>query len=285
MIAQISAVMLAALGATAQQAADTTLAVAQDGRLEIHNLIEGSVVIGTWDRSEVRVETRSERPDAVEIRGDGTSVTIRVRPERSRGVSETDFEITVPRGLSLEIQGVTTDVTAENVGGNVKVNSVEGEIRVKGGRGNVSLQTVDGDVQLEDAEGNLAVQSVEGDVTLRGVSGVVSAQAVDGDVTLDGVTSDNVQVSSVDGDILYRGTVRDDGRYTISTHDGDLTVYVPGGANARVSVATFSGDLEADFPVTVEGEVGQKRFSFTLGSGKALVDLSTFDGTVYLKKQ
>jgi hypothetical protein len=102
---------------------------------------------------------------------------------------------------------------------------------------------------------------------------------------LEVITSDNVSVNVVDGDIAYEGTIADGGRYVLSTHDGDLDVLIPDGANARISIDTFSGELDTDFPVELEGDFGKKRISFTVGTGKALVELSAFDGTISLRQE
>ncbi|MFO7588629.1 MAG: DUF4097 family beta strand repeat-containing protein [Gemmatimonadota bacterium] len=282
MIAQLSAALLAALAVAPQQQTDTTLAVAADGRLEIQHVLDGTVRIRTWDEARARVVARHEGDRAIEIRYSAPTLSVRVRPERLSSRGSTDFEITIPRRMSIEASGVTMAVDAENVGGTVSINAVEGHVTVRGGRGNVSLNAVEGGVTLEGAEGNLALNSVDGDVTVRRASGVLSIQAVDGSITMEEITSDNVEVNTVDGDILYSGTIRDGGRYFLSTHDGDITLAVPEDSNARVSVSTFTGGMDAAFPITVDGDVNNRRFSFTLGSGKALVELSTFDGTIRL---
>ncbi len=281
MITHISAALLAALAVAPQQQTDTTLAVAADGRLEIHNVMEGSVTIRTWNQAQARVVADYEGDDAVEVRYSAPTLSVRVRPERL-GDDFTDLDITIPNRMSVEVAGIEMEFEAEGLGSNVAVNTVEGAVSVQGGRGNITLNSVEGGVSLEGAEGNIALVSVDGDVLVGRSSGVISVQNVDGDITLDGITSDNVEVNTVDGDLLYRGTISDDGRYFLSTHDGDITITVPDGTNARVSVSTFSGDLEADFPVTLSGDMDQRSFSFTLGSGKALLEISTFDGTIQL---
>ena len=258
-----------------------TLAVAADGRLEIHNVMEGSVTIRTWNQAQARVVADYEGDDAVEIRYSAPTLAVRVRPERL-GDDFTDLDITIPNRMSVEVAGIEMEFDAEGLGSNVAVNTVEGGVKLQGGRGNITLNSVEGGVSLEGAEGNIALVSVDGDVFVRQSSGVISVQNVDGDITLEGITSDNVEVNTVDGDLLYRGSIRDDGRYFLSTHDGDITITVPDGTNARVSVSTFSGDLEADFPVTLSGDMDQRSFSFTLGSGKALLEISTFDGIIQL---
>lgn len=281
MIAHFSAALLAALAVAPQQQTDTTLAVAADGRLEIQTVLDGSVTIRTWNQAQARIVASYEGDNAVEIRYSAPTLSVRVRPERLSDES-TDFEITIPDRMSVDATGVGMVFSAEGIGGNISVNSVEGGIEVAGGKGNVTLNAVEGGVTLAGAEGNIALVSVDGDVSIENSSGVISVQNVDGDVILDGITSDNVELNTVDGDLSYRGTIRDDGRYFLSTHDGDITVAVPEGTNARVSVSTFSGDLEADFPVTLAGDMNQRSFSFTIGTGKALLEISTFDGLIEL---
>jgi DUF4097 and DUF4098 domain-containing protein YvlB len=283
MIAHLSAALLAALAVAPQQQTDTTLAVAADGRLEIHNVMDGSVTIRTWNQARARIVARYDGDNAVEVRYSAPTLSVRVRPERLSDES-TVFEITIPDRMSVEANGIDMEFVAEGLGGNISINTVEGGIEVGGGRGNISINTVEGGVTLDGAEGNIALNCVDGDVSVTRSSGVISVQAVDGDITLAGITSDNVEVNTVDGDLLYRGTIRDDGRYYLSTHDGDIAVTVPEGTNARVSISTFSGDLEADFPVTLSGDINQRSFSFTLGTGKALLEISTFDGIIELKR-
>jgi DUF4097 and DUF4098 domain-containing protein YvlB len=281
MITTLSAALLAALAVAPQQQTDTTLAVAADGRLEIHNVMEGEVTIRTWSQAQARVVADYDGDDAVEIRYSAPTLSVRVRPERL-GDELTRLELTIPDRMSVEVSGIEMAFDAEGLGGNVAVNTVEGGIQLRGGQGNISLNSVEGGVTLADAQGNIAVVSVDGDVTVSRSTGVLSVQNVDGDISMEGITSDNIEVNTVDGDLLYRGTIRDDGRYFLSTHDGDITITVPDGTNARVSVSTFSGDLEADFPVTLSGDMDQRSFSFTLGSGKALLEISTFDGMIQL---
>ena len=195
-----------------------------------------------------------------------------------------ELELSVPRGMALEMTGVSLEVSIEGPAGDVTVSTVEGNIILAGGSGNIALNAVDGDVTLSDASGKIAINAVDGDVSVSASSGAIAVTAVDGDVTLEGIDSDNVSVNSVDGDIGYDGTIKDGGRYVLSTHDGDLNVLIPDGANARISIDTFSGDLDTDFPVEFEGDFGKKRISFTVGTGKALVELSAFDGTISLKQ-
>lgn len=281
MITTMTALMLAAL-APAQQA-DTTFAVDAGGRLELTQ-IEGTLNVTAWDRSEMRVVAEyDEEEGRIEIRQSGGTVHVSAKGEWGEPVWA-EFDITVPRGLALEITGVSLPVRIAGAAGDVSVSTAEGDIELEGGSGNVALNAVDGMVSVRSANGNIAVNAVDGDVTIGGSAGAIAVTAVDGTVLLESIDSENVSVNAVDGDISYEGTIADGGRYVLSTHDGDLYVSIPDGANARISVDTFSGELDTDFPVELEGDFGKKRMSFTVGSGKALVELSAFDGTISLKQ-
>jgi len=272
--------MLAAL-APAQQA-DTTFAV-DASRLEVTQL-EGVVNVTAWDRDEMRVVAEYDEDEGqLDIRQSGGTIHVAAKGEWGEPVYG-ELELYVPRGMAIEMTGVSLEVSIEGSAGDVTVSTAEGSIFLVGGAGNVALNAVDGDVTLAVASGKIAINAVDGDVSVSESDGAIAVTAVDGDVTLEGITSDNVSVNAVDGDISYDGTITDGGRYVLSTHDGDLDVLIPDGANARISIDTFSGDLDTDFPVELEGDFGKKRISFTVGTGKALVELSAFDGTISLRQ-
>jgi DUF4097 and DUF4098 domain-containing protein YvlB len=104
---------------------------------------------------------------------------------------------------------------------------------------------------------------------------------VNGEIRLERITSPSVEGATVNGEIVYDGTIQDNGRYWFNTHNGDLVVSVPRNANVTVSVSTFNGEFESDFPVTLTGTRG-KRFNFTLGGGSARLELESFGGTIRL---
>ncbi|MCL7959011.1 MAG: DUF4097 domain-containing protein [marine benthic group bacterium] len=281
MIAHVTAALLAAM-APAQQA-DTTFAV-DAIRLEVTQL-EGVISVTGWDRDEMRVQASYDEDEGrLDIRQSGGTIHVSTKGEWGEPVYG-ELALSVPRSIALEITGVSLEVGIERSAGSVSVSTAEGEILLVGGSGNVALNAVNGPVTVAGASGKIAVNAVDGDVSVSESDGAIAVTAVDGDVTLEGITSDNVSVNAVDGDIAYDGTIVDGGRYVLSTHDGDLDVLIPNGANARISIDTFSGELDTDFAVELEGDFGKKRISFTVGTGKALVELSAFDGIISLRQE
>ena len=89
----------------------------------------------------------------------------------------------------------------------------------------------------------------------------------------------------MDGDVTYDGSIRDDGRYKLTTHDGDVMVSIAAGTNATIEVATFDGEFVADFPIQITGAQGSRKFSFVIGDGSARLELHSFDGNIELLRR
>lgn len=291
LVAAVVALGLAGAGsaeageALASQESDTLIAVERGARLELRNHA-GSVAVGTWERDEVRVRAEFSGRRRIPIRREGSVVRIRAHPGQGEDDEEVRFRITVPGWMAVDVGGVETSIRLQGMGGEVSARSVEGDIDVGGGSGRVSVVSVDGDVSVRDASGTIRVENVDGDVRIDGARGEVTAESVDGDVILRDVESDAVTANTVDGEIEYRGTLRDGGSYRFSTHDGDIFVEVREGTNATITISSVDGELDSSFPVTLEQRVGGGRYtySFSLGDGSARVEMSTFDGVIRLRR-
>ncbi len=271
---------LAALAALQQT--DTTFAVRPGSRLEINNF-GGEIAVRAWDRSEVRLHAQHSSRDRIEVSADGQVVTVKASNRRGPPQS-VDYDVTVPKGMALTLSGLYTDIKVTGVDAEISAETVQGEITVSGGSGYVSLKSVQGAVTLEGCRGRIEVSSVNEGVTVRGCNGDINAETVNGDIKLTGIESSAVDASTVNGDITYEGALRDAGRYRLSTHDGDVNVTIPARSNASVTVATLNGDFESCFPVQLTGVTPRHRFTITIGSGSAKVELESFNGDIKLRQ-
>ncbi|HEX9393286.1 MAG TPA: DUF4097 family beta strand repeat-containing protein [Gemmatimonadales bacterium] len=272
---------VAALAALALPQTDTTIAVRPGTRLDVNNF-GGSITVKAWNQSTVRVQADHSSHDEIEIAAGPTVVSVRSSSRRG-GPHSVDYTISVPAATSLTLSGIYTDITVEGVGGEIDAQTVQGEVIVHGGSGNMTLKSVEGAVTLTDAKvRNVDLNTVNDNIIVSNVAGDITAESVNGDVELTNIDASNVEATSVDGAVRYGGTIKDGGRYSLSTHDGDVELAVPPTTNATVSVSTYDGDFEADFPVSVT--TTKRRFTFTLGSGSARVELESFDGNIHLRR-
>ncbi|MGH7644085.1 MAG: DUF4097 family beta strand repeat-containing protein, partial [Gemmatimonadales bacterium] len=243
----------------------------------------GEIVVRTW--SEARVRVRAEHSSRTTVGITVGSTVVSVTTEGRRGPPQlVDFQLTVPTWMPLNLSGVYTDISLEGVQATVSAETVEGDVTLQGGSGTVTLQSVEGDVTVTGARGRIDVHSVDGTIQIGESAADIVAETVDGDIMLHGIDAASVEASTVDGDIRYDGAMRDEGRYSFATHDGDIDVAVPERANVTGDVQTFSGTFEATFPVQISEIRKGRRFSFTLGRGTGRLELQSFDGDITLRR-
>jgi len=284
---------------SAPQETDTTFAVTPGQRLNVATF-GGEVVIRTWELDQVRIEadhssrehlvitqTASEvrvRPSSwnsdFEFSVDGEEFDVSMNFRGTRAPAMVDYEIVVPEGMALEIGGLFSDVEIEGAVGEVTIRVLEGEVDIVGARGQISARTGEGDIDIEDVVGALRLSTIGGEITVANASGDITAQSTEGDIDLENIRASRVEAESVDGEIWYQGTIEAQGFYSFTTHDGDVTLEIDPNASARVSVATWDGDLSTDFAVEVPERIRGRRFSFTLGSGSAQIEIEAFDGDI-----
>ncbi|HWA40248.1 MAG TPA: DUF4097 family beta strand repeat-containing protein [Gemmatimonadales bacterium] len=261
---------------------DTSFAVRQGQRLEVDNF-GGSITVTAGSDDRIRI-TAASSGDAFQV--DGGSITINVSTSAGRygGPGDAELTIQVPAWMELELSGNEVDISTRGMRNSVKANTVDGTIVIDGAEGSVDASSVEGDVTISNVKGRVQLNTVEGAVTLTNISGTaVEAETVDGDIEMTGVTTPNISANTVDGDISWSGSLAPTGSYRFATHDGDLMLRISGEPDATVSVDTFDGSLDSDWPVTLTGSQ-RRRMTFTLGAGRARLELSSFDGRISLKR-
>jgi DUF4097 and DUF4098 domain-containing protein YvlB len=245
--------------ATAAARTDTTIQVKPGARLSVNNF-GGAIQVTAWEKNEVHASSYRGHP-------------VRV-----------NYSIVVPGWMPLILQGIYADIMVKGSKSEVTAETVRGEVNVEGGAGFVRASSVEGPVIVAGAQGRVELNSVNDEVTVTGTKGEIVANAVNGDIHLSDVESSLVEASTVNGDVFYLGDLRDKGRYNFSTHNGDLVLGVPDRTNATMSVSTFNGEFDSDIPVSIDETRKGKRFNFTVGSGSAIVNLESFEGTIQLRK-
>jgi DUF4097 and DUF4098 domain-containing protein YvlB len=275
------AIIAAASLALAQQT-DTTLPVRQGTRLEVENF-GGEIAVRAWNQDRVRIQATHSTRDYIAVSASASA--IRVEAESRRGMAHlVEYQISVPVWMSVRLSGVSSDMRVEGTRGAVSIETVEGAVTINGGADEVTAESVEGDVVVSGARGRVKANSVDGEIRLADIVGDIVTESVDGSIIIEGAQAASVDASTVDGDIYYVGTIRDGGRYDLATHDGAVTISIPEGANAAITVATFDGEFDSTFPIPLQRTEPGRRFTFTLGTGSARIQLETFDGRIVLRR-
>jgi hypothetical protein len=261
---------------------DRTVDVQAGTRLVLDNHF-GDVTIRTWDRSAVRVQGRHPIGTTVKIQPGGSLLQIEADRPGHPG-NPVAYTLTIPGDMPIEVDVVQGDVDVAGTRAGMDIQSVHGSITVVGGAGVLALESVQGKVTVRGARGRVNAASVNQGIELTDIRGDVQAEAVNGRILLRGIDAGRVTAETVNGSVTYEGSIRNDGWYRFSTHNGSIDLTIPPSAGATFTASTFNGTLVTAFPVTLHEAKDGKEFSFTLGSGGARVELESFNGTMSIRR-
>jgi DUF4097 and DUF4098 domain-containing protein YvlB len=154
----------------------------------------------------------------------------------------------------------------------------------KGGRMRVQDNDVKVDFSVRVPAGvGLVARTVNGAIQVGALDGQVEARTVNGSVTVKAAR--RVQAETVNGSI--EAALADagwDGALEFKTVNGSIEVGLPEGASTQVTAETVNGGLHSDFPVTMQGRFGPKRFEGTIGQGGRELRLKTVNGRISLRR-
>ncbi len=265
---------------------DQTVPVQRGGRLTINNFA-GEVVIHTWNNDSLHVVARHQTRTRVNIHPTPAGLTVSASGSMGPPGS-VDYDITAPSWMPIKVEGQFNFITIDGAQAEVSADSVRGDITIRGGTGFVTAKSIEGEIVVEGARGKVNVSSVNQGIKISDTSGDITAESVNGPIAMTGIQSSSVEASTTNGNITYEGNLTDGGRYTMTTHNGDLLMAVPENASATFTVRTYNGEFRTDLPL--EGRIPPeelhrgKRVTMTLGKGSADVTLESFGGTIRLRK-
>jgi DUF4097 and DUF4098 domain-containing protein YvlB len=262
---------------------DETISVTKGARLVVENFA-GEVVVKTWDRDSLRVQARHGGRAKVDIRQTPTIVTVR---SESGGIGSVDYDISAPAWMTVRVTGSFNFITVEGTQGEVHAETTRGDVVIKGGTGTVTAKSIQGQVIVEGARGKVTAVSVNESIRIADSSGDIMAETNNGHITLTGIKSADVEVATINGNIVFEGPPADRGRYRFTTHNGNITVAVPEAANVTFIVRTYNGSFSSTLNLAgpPRSEVRQgRRNTYTLGTGSAEMEMETFGGFIRVRR-
>ena len=288
-----------------------TVRIGSDGTLDVSN-IAGDITVSRGSGSEARIDvvrTARGRDDAdakeqlsltrVDINEGNGRAEVRERyPDRSGSSNRrnwsvtTDVTITAPEGTHLILKSVSGSLKVTGITGDVSMETVSGDVQVSSGGRVTTAKSISGNVQVSDTkfDGSLDASSISGDVRLQRVSARrVSIGSVSGNVKLEDVQSDRVDAHTTSGNANFDGALAKNGRYELKSFSGEVRLALSGNTGFELEASSFSGDVHSDFPISSHGSSDDRRrrrsLSGTYGDGSAVVNVSTFSGSVVISKR
>jgi hypothetical protein len=204
------------------------------------------------------------------------------------------YTVAAPAGTRLSIESISGNVKVTDIKGDITANSISGDVRIAGAGRIGSAKTISGTVEISDtqADGAVGGSSVSGDVVLRRVTARrMDAGSVSGNIRIEDVQCERVSGQTTSGNVSFAGTLARSGRYELKSFSGEVRVLLAGNTGFEVDANSFSGDVRTDFAITTRGTAQPGRrgrhttLAGTYGDGAAVLDLTTFSGSIVISKR
>ena len=262
-------------------------------RIEKHFSVTGRPVVTIQDAANGRIEVRSWKNPEIVIVGTRSSDKIEVEMEQAKnriGLTanildksaqpeelEANFQITVPEETEMEIH-----------------TSNMGLIYIEQVFGDMTLGTVSGDVHLKELSGYIIVKTTSGSLLCTQCAGKLDFKSVSGNAQILQAALSNVDIYTTSGNVLFDGDFLRAGLYTMKSGTGLVEVRFSGNdsfdLNARTTRGTVDNQAEAFLKPDSHGLKHltsriANRLTGSVGAGLAKVDLSSFSGTIRIRKR
>jgi DUF4097 and DUF4098 domain-containing protein YvlB len=241
----------------------------------IHNP-NGTVTVRAWTKSDVMVVARRATTEVeVDAEQTGNRVDVRTRQVADTASPDdlrTDFEISVPEDAELQIH---------NDSGGVNVSNVLGDMNV---------ETIAAGVDLEDTAGYLTVKTVGGAFQCLRCAGRLEVTSISGNFKLIDLRSYYVRAQTSEGNILFNGSFLPNATYVLKNYSGAIEVRFSPGDSFDLSATSLKGKVHNEANLTPSSHhhfvprFGNALFG-TFNSGRARVELNSFDGTINILKR
>ncbi|MGE5294797.1 MAG: DUF4097 family beta strand repeat-containing protein [Solirubrobacterales bacterium] len=294
-----------------------------DGGVLTVSTASGSIDVAGQTVSEARVVAtiRGQAPTEEEARELAEETEIRIEPSGNRVTIKADTPRQGNnRSMSISYNIVVptqTSVECDSASGGIKVIGLEGSVRGHTASGSVTCETLrKGDVNMDSSSGSVQLSDAVdiGSCELHTASGRASVERVQAESIRIDSTSGSVEVRDARASSIEMGGAsghvegRDidcsrlkaesasggvsiefspkapaDVTATIGSISGSVNVVAPRDFAGRVEMSSTSGSVESDLPITVQGKVGGKHLSGSVGSGNGSLTLRTTSGSVRVR--
>jgi len=204
------------------------------------------------------------------------------------------YTVSAPAGTRVSIDSISGNIKVTDIKGDINANSISGDVRVSGAGRIGTAKTISGTIEISDTQtdGGVAGSSVSGDVVFRRVTARrMDGGSVSGNIRLEDVQCERVGGQTTSGDVLFSGALARSGRYELKSFSGEVRLMLSGNTGFEVDANSFSGEVRTDLPITARGNTQPNRrgkhttLSGTFGDGAAVLDLTTFSGSIVISKR
>lgn len=258
----------------------------------------GTIEIMGWEQNSVEVNgTKYASSQSVldSLKVDVTStpgaVRIRaVRPMDSHWHMGVRLSIRVPHKTQLDrITSSNGQIRIEDVEGNAHLQTSNGAIRVSRLKGAIEARTSNGPIDAQDIDGNANMHTSNGSIRAELAHGSFEGHTSNGSINArlnDPSATWPVRAESSNGHIDLKVDAKQMPEIRASTNNSSIVLRLPASANARVRATTSHSSVTSEFDGLHDDGGGRRHSELhgTIGSGGALIELSSSNGSIKILK-
>lgn len=204
------------------------------------------------------------------------------------------YTVSAPAGTRLTLASISGSIKVTDIKGDLTANSISGAVRIANAGRIAKTQSVSGDVEITDTQidGAVEAQSISGSVVMRNVTArTVDLGSISGGLVVHDVQCERIEAHTISGSVDFAGSLAKNGRYELNSHSGEIRLALGGNTGFELQAESFSGSVRSDLPVTLQGDRGEGRgprrraLRGVYGDGSAILDLTTFSGSIVISKR
>jgi DUF4097 and DUF4098 domain-containing protein YvlB len=129
----------------------------------------------------------------------------------------------------------------------------------------------------------LRAQTVNGGLSAERLADDVVASTVNGDLN---ITTSGTALATTRNGSIWANMGRADwtSQADFTTVNGSITIVCSCDLNVQLKALAHGGDIDSDWPLKIKGRLGSREASGTIGTGGPLLNLSTENGNIRLRR-
>jgi DUF4097 and DUF4098 domain-containing protein YvlB len=169
----------------------------------------------------------------------------------------------------------------------LKLNTTHDPIELTNITGNVEASTTHDPIKLFNITGNVKASTTHDPIEADNITGDLDLSTTHDRIKCNKLKSKKLRVRTTHSNVnisyseQFKGTVNAE----VSTTHGDIIFDIGSDYSGVVSMSTSHGKVRTDFPMTVSGEISERKIIGTIGEkdGEGKIDLRTSHGSISLK--
>lgn len=269
------------------------------GRVTLEGF-NGSIEIRGWDKNEIEIAgtkyaSREDLLKQIRVNISNTDDAIAIRTERpmekswwNNGGGGVKYVVQVPRKVQLErITSSNGSISVDSVEGMVRLGTSNGGVNVSLIKGSIDVTTSNGGITLRDTVGEMILRTSNGQIRVDNVTGAFDARTSNGAIrgSLNPASSSAIiRAASSNGVIDLTMRKFENNEVRASTSNSSITLNLPDQVNAQLRAVTSNGSISTDYDVLVRGRQDKNRIEGKIGNGGALIELTSSNGSIHVRK-